>query len=176
MSHFNPPPGTLYKPTAVESDGEPESEPDYSCDSSKCMENGSFDDDCSASPESASCNDGYHYTQGARSPTTCSCDCYTSAYPAVNLFEAVYDGKPDDSCREDFQNSGFEKYDSCCMGGPSDGLCCMGYKYKLAFATCCSKDNNPNGTSALHAGRSTGGCSTRAAPRRVAPRGGCRSF
>ena len=64
MSHFNPPPGTLYKPTAVESDGEPDSEPDYSCDSSKCMENGSFDDDCSASPESASCNDGYHYTQG----------------------------------------------------------------------------------------------------------------
>ena len=170
MSHFNPPPGTLYKPTAVESDG------DYSCDSSKCMENGSFDDDCSASPESASCNDGYHYTQGARSPTTCSCDCYTSEYPHVFLFPGS-----DNSCQEDYRNSGFEENDSCCMDGPSDGLCCT-----TSFATCCSKDNNPTGTSALHAGRSTGGCSTtgrsttgrstRAAPRRVAPRGGCRSF
>ena len=55
---------------------------------------------------------------------TCSCDCYTREYPDVNLFEGVYHGKPDNSCQEDFQNSGFEKHDSCCMSGPSDGLCC----------------------------------------------------
>jgi len=57
-------------------------------------------------------------------PGTCSCDCYTREYPNVNLFEGVHDGKQDNSCQEDFQNSGFEKYDSCCMYGPSDGLCC----------------------------------------------------
>ena len=50
---------------------------------------------------------------------TCTCDCYDGAWMLNGAWI-------DNSCQEDFPDSGFAWYDSCCMFGSADGLCCEG--------------------------------------------------